>query len=88
MIEDSASSGESDSQSPRPAVSDVSIVESMNNPDVNLPVKKRFRHFKGVNESTWREMKKNTKQPRGKAEIEHYMSMLESARVNVDVLQY
>ena len=33
-------------------------------------------------------IKKNTKQPRGKAEIEHYMSMLESVRDDVDVLQY
>ena len=34
-------------------------------------------------------VKKNTKQPRGEAEIEHYyMSMIESAINDVDVLQY
>ena len=56
---------------------------------MNLSAKKQFRHLEGIIESTWREMiKKNTKQPRGKAKIEHCMSMLESARDNVDVLQY
>ena len=40
MLEDIASSGGSDSQSPRPT--DVSIVESahMDNPDTSLPAKK------------------------------------------------
>ena len=89
MVEDSASSGESDTQSaqsPRPTVSDVSVVD---NPDMSLPPTKRFRHLEGVISSTMREMiKKKTKQPHGLAEINHYMSMLESVRDDVDVLQY
>ena len=55
----------------------------------NLQPKERFHHLEGVIESTWKELiKKNTKQHSGKAEIEHYMSMLESARDGVDVLQH
>lgn len=34
------------------------------------------------------ETKGSTKQPRGKAEIEHYVSMVESAKDDVDILQY
>ena len=37
----------------------------------------------------WKEMiKKKTKQPRGQAEINHYMAKLESVRDDVDVLQH
>ena len=50
------------------------MIEStrMDEPDAKPPAKKRFHHLEGVIESTWKELiKKNTKQPRGKAEIEH-----------------
>ena len=83
MVKDSNSSSEGESQSPKTSV-DISI-----EPDPNPPSRKRFRYLERVIESTWKEMvKKITKQPRGKAEIEHYVSMVESTKDDVDILQY
>ena len=86
MLEDHSSSSEGEPQSPMTTVTigDISVEN-----DPNPPPKTRFRNLESVIESTWKELvKKSTKQPRGKAEIEHYISMIESAKDDVDVLQY
>ena len=77
MVDDTTSSSEGESPS-----QDILC-------EYQPPAKKRFHHLESVIQQKWKEtLKQTSKQSPGQIELNHYLTTLESARENVDVLQY